>query len=275
MSLQNEICVVTGAAGVLCSALVEALLEDGGRVALLGRTESKLIDLKKRLAEKGYDQTLVVAADVLNPESLRVAKAKINKDWGKVYLLVNGAGGNHPKATSPAEQMTAGTSMEDSFFGLDADAYSQVFDLNFKGSFIPAQIFGEDMIEAGEGNIVNISSMSASRPLTKVGAYSNAKAAVDSFTQWLSVHLAQKNIRVNAIAPGFFVSDQNRFLLYEKDAKTLTARGQKIINNTPMHEFGKPEDLKGVMKFLAGSESRFINGIILPVDGGFSAFAGV
>jgi NAD(P)-dependent dehydrogenase (short-subunit alcohol dehydrogenase family) len=264
MSLQNKICVVTGAAGVLCSALVEALLEDGGRVALLGRTESKLIDLKKRLAEKGYDQTLVVAADVLDPESLRVAKAKINKE-----------GGNHPKATSPAEQMTDGTSMEDSFFGLDADAYSQVFDLNFKGSFIPAQIFGEDMIEAGEGNIVNISSMSASRPLTKVGAYSNAKAAVDSFTQWLSVHLAQKNIRVNAIAPGFFVSDQNRFLLYEQDAKTLTARGQKIINNTPMHEFGKPEDLKGVMKFLAGPESRFINGIILPVDGGFSAFAGV
>jgi len=165
--------------------------------------------------------------------------------------------------------------MEDSFFGLDANAYSQVFDLNFKGSFLPAQIFGADMIAAGQGNIVNISSMSASRPLTKVGAYSNAKAAVDSFTQWLSVHLAEKNIRVNAIAPGFFVSDQNRFLLYEQDGETLTARGQKIINNTPMHEFGKAEDLKGSMKFLAGPDSRFITGIVLPVDGGFSAFSGV
>jgi NAD(P)-dependent dehydrogenase (short-subunit alcohol dehydrogenase family) len=275
MSLQNKICVVTGAAGVLCSALVEALLEEGAKVALLGRTESKLIDLKARLADKGFDQTLVVAADVLDPESLKNAKKSINKTWGAVYLLVNGAGGNHPKATSPAEQMSDDTAMEDSFFGLDADAYSQVFDLNFKGSFIPAQIFGEDMIEAGQGNIINISSMSASRPLTKVGAYSNAKAAVDSFTQWLSVHLAEKNIRVNAIAPGFFVSDQNRFLLYEKDAKTLTARGQKIINNTPMHEFGEPEDLKGSLKFLAGPGSRFITGIVLPVDGGFSAFSGV
>ncbi|EDM26607.1 D-mannonate oxidoreductase [Lentisphaera araneosa HTCC2155] len=275
MSLKDKICVVTGAAGVLCSALVEALLEEGAKVALLGRTESKLIDLKNRLADKGYDQTLVVAADVLDPQSLKLAKESINKNWGPVYLLVNGAGGNHPKATAPAEQMGDDTAMEDSFFGLDADAYSQVFDLNFKGSFIPAQIFGEDMIEVGEGNIINISSMSASRPLTKVGAYSNAKAAVDSFTQWLSVHLAEKNIRVNAIAPGFFVSDQNRFLLYEQDGETLTARGQKIINNTPMHEFGEPEDLKGSMKFLAGPGSRFITGIVLPVDGGFSAFSGV
>jgi len=275
MSLKDKICVVTGAAGVLCSALVEALLEEGAKVALLGRTESKLIFLKNRLADKGYDQTLVVAADVLDPQSLKLAKESINKNWGPVYLLVNGAGGNHPKATAPAEQMSDDTAMEDSFFGLDADAYSQVFDLNFKGSFIPAQIFGEDMIEVGEGNIINISSMSASRPLTKVGAYSNAKAAVDSFTQWLSVHLAEKNIRVNAIAPGFFVSDQNRFLLYEQDGETLTARGQKIINNTPMHEFGEPEDLKGSMKFLAGPGSRFITGIVLPVDGGFSAFSGV
>ena len=275
MKLKDKICVVTGAAGVLCSALAEALLEEGAKVVLLGRTESKLVSLQERFAEKGYEQTLVAAADVLDVASLEQAKKKINQTWGQVYLLVNGAGGNHPRATSPAEQMQDDTPMEDSFFGLDANAYSQVFDLNFKGSFLPAQIFGADMIEAGEGNIVNISSMSASRPLTKVGAYSNAKAAVDSFTQWLSVHLAEKNIRVNAIAPGFFVSDQNRFLLYEQDGETLTARGQKIINNTPMHEFGKAEDLKGSMKFLAGPDSRFITGIVLPVDGGFSAFSGV
>ena len=274
-SLDNKVCVVTGAAGVLCSAMVEAMLEEGAKVALLGRTESKLSDLKAELAAKGLTETLVTPADVLNEDALREVKQQINDKWGKIDILINGAGGNHPKATSPAEQMDANTPKEQSFFGLSMDAFGFVFDLNFKGTLLPSQIFGEDMLEGKEGNIINISSMSADRPLTKVGAYSAAKSSVDSLTQWLSVHLAPVNIRVNALAPGFFVTGQNKFLLYQEDGVTPTARGQKIINNTPMGEFGKPEDLKGAIKFLAGPDSRFVTGIILPVDGGFSAYSGV
>ncbi len=274
-ALEDKVCIVTGAAGVLCSAMVEALLEDGAKVALMGRTESKLVDLKNQLADKGLAETMVTAADVLDEAALREAKAKINSNWAPVDILVNGAGGNHPKATSPAEQMTADTPKADSFFGMSMDAFGFVFDLNFKGTLLPCQIFGEDMVDKKDGNIINISSMSADRPLTKVGAYSAAKSSVDSLTQWLSVHLAPMNVRVNALAPGFFVTGQNKFLLYQEDGVTPTARGQKIINGTPMNEFGKPEDLKGATSFLAGPASRFITGIILPIDGGFSAFSGV
>ena len=274
-NLKNKVCVVTGAAGILCSAMVEALLEEGAKVALLGRTESKLVNLKKELHDKGYSETLVTTADVLKAGDLIKAKEFINSTWGKVDLLVNGAGGNHPNATSKAEQMTEDTPLEDSFFGMSLDAFGFVFDLNFKGTLLPCQIFGKDMIDSGEGNIINISSMSADRPLTKVGAYSSAKASVDSLTQWLSVHLATRNIRVNGLAPGFFVTGQNKFLLFKEDGETPTARGLKIINNTPMGEFGRPEDLKGAIKFLAGPDSRFVTGITLPVDGGFSAFSGV
>jgi NAD(P)-dependent dehydrogenase (short-subunit alcohol dehydrogenase family) len=274
-ALENKVCIVTGAAGILCSAMVEALLEDGAKVALMGRKESKLTDLKNKLADKGLTETMVTAADVLDETALRAAKAKINSTWGSIDILVNGAGGNHPKATSPAEQMTADTPKEDSFFGMSMDAFGFVFDLNFKGTLLPCQVFGEDMVDKKDGNIINISSMSADRPLTKVGAYSAAKSSVDSLTQWLSVHLAPMNVRVNALAPGFFVTGQNKFLLYQEDGVTPTARGQKIINGTPMNEFGKPEDLKGATSFLAGPASRFITGIILPIDGGFSAFSGV
>ena len=275
MKLQDKVCVVTGAAGILCSAMVEALLEDGAKVALIGRTESKLVDLKNQLAKKGFSETLVTAADVLDEAALRQAKSEINSKWGRIDILINGAGGNHPKATSPAEQMTSDTPKDQSFFGMSLDAFGFVFDLNFKGTLLPCQIFGEDMVDNKGGNIINISSMSADRPLTKVGAYSAAKASVDSLTQWLAVHLAPVNVRVNALAPGFFVTGQNKFLLYQEDGETPTARGQKIINNTPMGQFGSPEDLKGSIKFLAGPDSRFITGIILPVDGGFSAFSGV
>jgi NAD(P)-dependent dehydrogenase (short-subunit alcohol dehydrogenase family) len=275
MKLKNKNCVVTGAAGILCSAMVEALLEEGARVALIGRTESKLIELQEKLAAKGLTETIVGPADVLNESALRKVKTIINAEWGPVDILINGAGGNHPKATSPAEQMTKDTPKDQSFFGMSIDAFGFVFDLNFKGTLLPCQIFGEDMVDNKGGNIINISSMSADRPLTKVGAYSAAKASVDSLTQWLSVHLAPVNVRVNALAPGFFVTGQNKFLLYQEDGVTPTARGQKIINNTPMGEFGSPDDLKGAIKFLAGPDSRFITGVILPVDGGFSAFSGV
>ncbi len=266
--------LVTGAAGVLCSALVEALLEEGHRVALLGRTESKLVELQKALAAKGLTETLVVAADVLDRSSLEAARAKIEASFGPVDILVNGAGGNSPKATAQAETYTAETAKEKSFFGVDLQAYGEVFDLNLKGTLLPCQVFGDGMAERRRGTIVNLSSMSADRPLTKVIAYSNAKAAVDSLTQWLAVHLAPRGIRVNAIAPGFFLTEQNRFLLTTTEGG-LTPRGDKILRNTPFSRFGEAKELKTALKFLVHPDSSFVNGVILPVDGGFSAFAGV
>lgn len=275
IQLKNAVCVVTGASGVLCSALNEALLEAGAKVALLGRTKDKLEKTAADLKTKGFTDTLVVAADVLDRTSLEKARADIHAKWGAVTHLVNGAGGNNPKATTPAEFMEEGTEFAKSFFGLDVDAFSSVFDLNLKGTLLPTLVFGEDMAKAGRGNVINISSMSALLPLTKVVAYSAAKASVDNFTRWLAVHFSKKNIRVNAISPGFFVTEQNRFLLYEKDGKTPTARGNKIITNTPMGRFGLAEELKGALLYLASDLSAFTTGVCLPVDGGFSAYSGV
>lgn len=276
LSVKNKVCVVTGAAGVLCSAMVEALCESGAKVALLGRTLSKLESLKDALASKGYNDTLAIAADVQNKEDLIKAKNNIESEWGSVDILINGAGGNHPDATTKIENFESDTdSLEGSFFGIDVDAFSSVMDLNFKGTLLPSLVFSEGMVKNGNGSIINVSSMSAERPLTKVGAYSSSKAAVDNFTRWLSVHFAKKNVRVNAIAPGFFATNQNKFLLYQEDGETLTDRGKKIINNTPMASFGDAQDLKGATVFLASDAARFVTGIILPVDGGFSAYSGV
>ncbi len=276
--LNDKVCVVTGAAGVLCSVMVEALCEAGAKVALLGRTEAKLVALSDRLTQKGYDNTIPIRADVLNRQDLEHALEWILDRFGPVYLLLNGAGGNHPKAVTQAEFLDGSTDdvLAEGFFGTDLDAFGSVFDLNFKGTLLPCMVFGKAMIKAGGGNIINLSSMSAERPLTKVAAYSAAKASVDNFTRWLAVHFSRSNIRVNAIAPGFFSTRQNRFLLYEQDGRTLTSRGQKIISNTPMAQFGQPEDLKGALLFLASEGlSRFVTGIVLPVDGGFSAYSGV
>ena len=276
LSLENKVCVVTGAAGVLCSAMCEALLESGAKVALLGRTKSKLEALQAALKDNGYENTLVLEADVLDKQSVAEAKKLVNETWGPVSILLNGAGGNNPKATTQIENFEKDTQgFDGSFFDIDVDAFSSVIDLNYKGTLIPSLIFSEDMVQNQNGSIINISSMSAERPLTKVGAYSSSKAAVDNFTRWLSVHFAEKNVRVNAIAPGFFASEQNKFLLYEKDLVTLTPRGNKIISNTPMKNFGKPDDLKGATIFLASDLSKFVTGVILPVDGGFSAYSGV
>ena len=273
-SLNGKICVVTGAAGVLCSSLVEALLEEGAKVALLGRTESKLVELQQKLKTAGFDQTLVVAADVLDQASLLSAREKVHQSWGKVDILVNGAGGNQPGATTPLEQMQKGDPIEKSFFGLDMNAYCDVYELNFKGTLLPTRIFAEDMVENG-GDVINISSVSAERPLTKVGAYSASKSSIDNFTSWLAVHLAPVKIKVNAIRPGFFATEQNKFLLFQEDGVTLSARGKKIIDATPMSQFGKPEDLKSSLKFLTHPGSRFVTGVVVPVDGGFSVYAGV
>ncbi|HKL85209.1 MAG TPA: SDR family oxidoreductase [Treponemataceae bacterium] len=272
--LEGKVAVVTGGAGVLGSALAEALLEQGARVVILGRTLSKLetqVDIWKK---KGFEHVRGFSADVMDKVALTKVQDAIHKEWGKVDILLNAAGGNHPKATTKVEELALDTPAEDGFFGLDIDAFRQVFDLNFMGTLIPSLVFGQDMVAEG-GSIINISSMAAQFPMTKVGGYAAAKAAVDNFTRWLSVHLAKRNIRVNAIAPGFFVSDQNRFLLYQEDGKTLTPRGNKILTHTPMGVFGEPENLKAAAVYLAGSGSSFVTGIVLPVDGGFSAYAGV
>lgn len=273
--LDGEIALVTGAAGVLCSGFVKLLLEKGAKVALMGRSEDKLVKLQNELAAEGLGETLVCAADVTSKSDLLSAKSKISDKWGKVGLLINGAGGNQPGATSALETLEEGADLASSFFGMDSEAYKSVMELNLMGTLLPSQVFGEDMIELGQGNIINLSSLSAVLPLTKVAGYSSAKAAVDNLTKWLAVHLAPRKIRVNAIAPGFFATDQNRFLLFEKDGETLTARGEKIVSQTPMQRFGKPEELLSALAFLVDPSSVFVNGTVVVVDGGFAAYSGV
>lgn len=275
--LKDKVAIVTGAAGVLCRSMVEALCKAGCKVVLLDLREPDAIELSKELADKGYPETMSIGCSVLDREDLEKARGLILEKWGSIDLLVNGAGGNSPKGTSQVERLT-GSSPEElaqGFFGLDPKAFSQVMDLNFNGTLLPCMVFGEEMTKAGKGVILNISSMSAQLPLTKVGAYSASKAAIDNLTRWLAVHFSKVGVRVNAIAPGFLVSEQNRFLLYKEDGKTLSERGEKIIANTPMEQFGRPEDLHGALVFLCSDASRFVTGIILPIDGGFSSFSGV
>jgi NAD(P)-dependent dehydrogenase (short-subunit alcohol dehydrogenase family) len=201
----------------------------------------------------------------------------ITERFGKIDYLINAAGGNSPRATTRVEQIDqAGKSdISGNFFGLDTESFRQVFDLNFMGTLLPTMVFGGGMTERGRGVIINISSMNAFRPLTKIPAYSAAKASVNNFTQWLAVHFGKTGVRVNAIAPGFFLTDQNRFLLTDENTGELTPRGEKILANTPVGKFGQPEDLKGALLFLLSDISSFVNGVVLPVDGGYSAYGGV
>ena len=272
--VKGKVIVCTGAAGVLCSSIVEDLLAHGARVALLGRTREKLDALAKRLARKGLTATLVCEADVLDRAALEAAKAAVLRKWRKIDALVNGAGGNHPKGTSPAEQMTKGTKIEDTFFGLTAEGFEFVNRLNLVGTILPCQVFCKEMLKKG-GAVLNFCSMAAYQPLTKVVAYGAAKAGIMNFTSFLATHLAPMGIRVNALAPGFFITNQNRFLMLEKDGKTLTARGSKVIAKTPMRKFGEPNDLHGAARFLLSDEASFITGVTLPVDGGFVCYSGV
>ena len=259
--------VMTGGTGVLGRAIVQGLLNAGASVALLVRNRDKAESVLAEMSSK--DSAIIVDADVLNKDDLQRALETVINKFGRVDCLVNGAGGNDPRATTRPDL---------SFFDLPEDAMRFVFDLNLLGTIVPTQVFGKQMVAQGEGVILNISSMSAVRPLTRVVSYSAAKAAVNSFTQWLSVHLAQEyspRIRVNAIAPGFFLTEQNRFLLTEPDTGELTARGQSIINHTPMARFGEPQDLIGTVLWLLSPASAFVTGVVVPVDGGFSAFGGV
>ncbi|MHB1485898.1 MAG: SDR family oxidoreductase [Saccharofermentanales bacterium] len=274
--MEKKTVVITGAAGVLCSAFAAALAKAGHNVALLDidleAAEKVAADInKKGGSAKAYE------ADVLNRCSLDLAHERISADFGKCGILINGAGGNNPAGNTTHEFF----SMDDmsdfdavTFFDISSEAVKSIVNLNLLGTFIPTQVFAADMIENG-GNIINISSMNAFRPLTKIPAYSSAKAAVTNFTQWLAVHFAASKIRVNAIAPGFFVTNQNRSLLYDEFG-VATARTSKILNSTPMGRFGMPEELIGTLMWLADDKaSGFVTGIIVPVDGGFSAYSGV
>ena len=262
--IQGKVAVVTGGAGVLCAAMCRALAEAGAKVAVLDlRPESA-----ESLAAEIGNGAIGVACNVLEKVSIEAAAQKVVETFGRVDILINGAGGNKPQATTNPEQ---------SFFDLPADAVRWVFDLNLMGTILPSQVFGKIMAAQKSGVILNISSMNAFRPLTRIAAYSAAKAGVSNFTQWLAVHMAQEyspDIRVNAIAPGFFVGDQNRRLLLNEDG-SLTPRGQQIMSHTPMARFGNPDDLLGTLLWLISPASAFVTGIVVPVDGGFSAFSGV
>lgn len=267
-SLAGKTAVVTGGAGVLCAAICRLFARLGADVVILDLNADSAEGLAAELTSLG-GRAIGLVCNVLDRASLENAADKILQAFGRVDILVNGAGGNRPQASTNPEQ---------SFFDLPAEALRWVVDLNLMGTLLPSQVFGKVMAAQKNGVILNISSMNAFRPLTRIPAYSAAKAGVSNFTQWLAVHLAQEvspAIRVNAIAPGFFVTEQNRFLLIEKETEQLTPRGQTIINHTPMRRFGVPEDLLGTVLWLVSPASAFVTGVVIPVDGGFSAFSGV
>ena len=270
IDLNGKVAVVTGAGGVLMSEFAKALAECGAKVALLDINE----DAARAIAAEIGENALAVATNCLSKESILAARDAIHAKFGKVDILINGAGGNNPRATCDNEYMTPETEVLKSFFDLDESGLKFVFDLNITSAFLVTQVFAEDMVKTG-GNIINISSMNAFRPLTKIPAYSAAKAGISNFTQWLAVHFAPCNIRVNAIAPGFFVTNQNRALLFTEDGKP-TARTEKILAGTPQKRFGEVSDLIGTLLWLADeSSSGFVTGVIVPVDGGFNAYSGV
>ena len=270
VNLSDKVIAITGAGGVICSEFARALAECGAKVALLDIN----LDAAKKYADEIGDGAIAVKCNCLDKADIQRAKDEINAKFGKVNFLINGAGGNNPKATTDNEYMTPDTAGVKDFFALDESGLRFVFDLNVTSAFLVTQVFAKDMVETG-GNVINVSSMNAFRPLTKIPAYSAAKAGISNFTQWLSVHFAPCNIRCNAIAPGFFVTNQNRALLYNADG-TPTARTGKILNATPMKKFGEISDLIGCLLWLADDNaSGFVTGAVIPVDGGFSAYSGV
>jgi NAD(P)-dependent dehydrogenase (short-subunit alcohol dehydrogenase family) len=222
-------------------------------------------------------RSIGLTANVLDRNSLEKARDIILKEMGSIDYLINGAGGNSPAATTEVDQMTSADMGQSAktFFDLETDGFDKVFDLNFKGTLLPCLVFGAEMVKKSSGAIVNISSMNSYRPLTRIPAYSAAKAAINNFTQWLAVHFAKTGVRVNAIAPGFLLTNQNRFLLVDEKTGEATPRGHKIMDNTPMARYGTPEELSGTLSFLLSDWSKFVTGIVVPVDGGFSAFSGV
>ena len=271
VDLKDKVVAITGAGGIICGEFAKVLASCGAKVALLDIN----YDAAKKYADEIGENALPVRCNCLDKQSIIEAKNVINENFGLVNFLINGAGGNSPKATTDIEYMTPDVSQDvKTFFDIDEQGFKFVFDLNITSAFLVTQVFAVDMVKTG-GNIINVSSMNAFRPLTKIPAYSAAKAGISNFTEWLAVHFAPCGIRCNAIAPGFFVTNQNRALLYNEDG-TPTARTGKILNATPMKKFGEISDLTGALLYLASDEaSGFVTGVVLPVDGGFSAYSGV
>ncbi len=267
-NLTGKVIVITGGGGVLCGTMAKALAKAGAKVAALYLSRNSAVKIADDIKADG-GAAIAIKCDVLNKDSLEAAKKEVNAAFGRIDILINGAGGNKKEAT---------TSPDLSFFDIPLEAIQSVVDLNLLGTILPCQVFGKEMAENGSGVILNISSMNAFRPLTNIAAYSAAKAAVSNFTQWLAVHMCQnysKNIRVNAIAPGFFLAEQNRFLLIDEKTGELTGRGKTIIEHTPMGRFGEPQELLGAVLWLLSDAAKFVTGVVVPIDGGFSAFSGV
>lgn len=263
--LTGRTAAITGGAGVLCSVMARCLAAHGANVAILDLAGDRACALASEIGACAIG----VGTDVLDRASIEAAAAQVEAAFGPVHILINGAGGNKPQAT---------TGPDKSFFDLPPDAVQWVFNLNLLGAVLPSQVFGRGMAQRGEGVILNISSMNAFRPLTRIPAYSAAKAAVSNFTQWLAVHMAQEyspRVRVNAIAPGFFLTEQSRYLLTDAKTGELSPRGRQIISHTPMGRFGVPEDLLGAVLWLVSPASQFVTGVVVPIDGGFSAYSGV
>lgn len=267
-NFENKTTVITGGTGVLGREIACALIGCGSNVAIIDRNPNLDPDTVQKI-DTTIGNYIIVAGDIMDRSKMNEAAEKIYDAFGNVDFLINAAGGNHPDSTTNKQKL---------FFDIPEEAFRFTMDLNLLGTVLACQVFGKKMAELKRGNILNISSMSAFSPLTRVPAYSASKAAISNFTQWLAVYMAQEfspDIRVNAIAPGFFLTEQNRFLLTDKETKKLTERGQSIISHTPMGRFGDPEDLLGTVLWLLSPASAFITGIVVPVDGGFSAFGGV
>ena len=272
--LKGKNCVITGGFGIIGFALCRGLAEAGVNLAVISRKAGESPKAKELADEFGI-KCIGISAGVTDKAAMEAALVEVHEKLGKVDILINCAGGNAPEATSKVEQMESVADLPDSFYGLDLAGFGKVFDINFQGTVLATMVFSRDMVEARKGVVLNISSMNSVRPLTKIPAYSAAKGAINNFTQWFAVHVAPMGVRCNAIAPGFFLTDQNRFLLTDEATGALKPRGKKIIANTPVHRFGEPEEIVGTMLYLLSDTSAFVTGVIIPVDGGYSAFGGV
>ena len=275
--LKNKVCVITGGAGVLGTSMARGLASVGAIPVILDINEEAAKKTASDIVSEFGTSCYGFKANVLDKSALENIHEQIIADLGEVEMLINGAGGNSPQATTKLEELTENDldNLESGFFGLEVEGFDKVFKLNFNGTLLPTLVFTRGMVARQRGVVLNVSSMTAYNPLTKVPAYSAAKASINNFTEWLSVHFAKVGVRVNAIAPGFFLTNQNRFLLTDEKTGKLTPRGEKIIANTPMGIFGEPEDLNGTVLFLLSDLSRFITGICIPIDGGYSAYGGV
>jgi NAD(P)-dependent dehydrogenase (short-subunit alcohol dehydrogenase family) len=276
-NLKDKVAVITGGAGIICSVMAKALADQGVKCAVLDLNLEAAVAVAAGIEKEYGIRAIGVAASVLDKASLVAAKKEINDKLGTIDILINGAGGNSPAGTTKVEKMEGSDNenLEDTFFGLQIEGFDKVFDINFKGTLIPTMVFGTDLVGRKSGVIINISSMNSYRPLTKIAAYSAAKAAINNFTQWLAVHFSKTGVRVNAIAPGFLLTNQNRFLMIDEKTGGPTARGLKVLKGTPMERYCVPEELTGTLLYLVSDLSKFVTGVVIPVDGGFSAYSGV